>query len=342
MTILSDRIDEVRAARPGLAGELRCIASEMPGSATQRSLTQLAEALDQNRNSAEIAGRFPEYAWLLTIQSGAATTDAMIAMLEQSTHQYRLRVKKIRAIAYPTVLIFVALVLLLAASAFLIPPFDEMYDEFALRLPWSTSVVISVSRFVVAAPIVAALLVVGFCSVVVSILWLWIGDGPIKRAITGRASTSRTLRGPMAKACLQLAELCDDGVELTRSLKIVSGCDHNQVLRSALAQLSADLADGLSNPSCSRAAAVLPPNVLFALHCGQRRVNVENGLPASAVNSELLRELSANYRDAIVGRKEWAPFLVGQASVIVVGIVIAFTVISLFAPMVSLVTALSS
>ena len=84
MKTLYERIDHVRSSRKDLPLLLRNIAAEIPGSWTRKSLLGLASAMENNASAAELVAKFPHHCWLLTLQSSAATTDALTAMLEQA------------------------------------------------------------------------------------------------------------------------------------------------------------------------------------------------------------------------------------------------------------------
>lgn len=333
---LEQRIDQVRATRTRLSAELRSIAEEIPASFTKRQLSRMSDDVDRGVATSELISRYPEHSWLLTIRSSSATAEATVAMLEQSAYQHRLQRKKVRAIAYPLTLMLVAITILLLACVLLVPPFDEMFQEFQLRLPVMTELVIGVSRFVIAAPVQTALIVTTMLVGVAALLWFWIGDGALKCRLLGRSRFGHVTRKPLARMCFQLAELCDEGIELPQGLQIVGDCDHTGILGPALKHLAIEADEAGYSLTRSRTISVVPPNVLFALDCGGRSVAANSG-----TNTTLMRQLSANYRDVSIHRKEWASFFIGQIAVVSVGVVIGFIVLALFAPLVSLVTSLS-
>ncbi|MCO8124225.1 hypothetical protein NHH03_20955 [Stieleria sp. TO1_6] len=352
MQALYQRIDQVRSERPDLPIQLRSIAEEMPRSSTRNTLLKLAAAVENKVPADQIAARFPRHCWLLTLQSSAATTDALTAILEQSAFQHNIQRKRIRAIAYPVILVAIAAAMVLVACALLVPPFDEMYQEFAFKLPPQTVALINLSRLVTGHPIAAALLVLLASALVAGLLWFWISDNPIKQQLFGDSLNRFAARQSLAKAALQLAELSDEGVPLERALRISAESTATPTLRSVLADLAIQAMQDPSQLRRTRAAAFLPPNFLMALYSPAQH---SSALPStnpqshstenddrSPANTTMLRELAANYRDLSIRRKDWGTFILGQLAIVGVGFIIAFIVISLFAPMVSLVSALSS
>ena len=342
MQALYDRIDHVRGTRVDLPKQLREIATEIPSARTAHSLSKLAEALDNKTSAAEIASKFPEHCWLLTLQSTAATTDALTAMLEQSTYQDQLRSKKIRSIAYPVVLMSLAFAMSLAALTLLIPPFDEMYQEFELMLPAPTMALVGASRFVSQSPLLVIGLVIVFLAGLSTLLWLWIGEDPMKRRFLGTSISIPVLRQSLAKVALQIAELCDDGLTLGQALKIAAESASNTIVRSLLGDLAVAVAQDPGQLRRSRAAVFFPPNFLFALRPTGPTTGFHGNGSDTSPNTTMLRELAISYRELSIRRKEWFSFLLAQFCVIGVGLLIGFIVIALFMPLVSLITSLSS
>ncbi|PAY20698.1 hypothetical protein CKO51_04705 [Rhodopirellula sp. SM50] len=338
MKSLYERIEQVRNTRKDLPAQLRNIAQEIPSVWTRNTLRQLATALDEGATSAQLVARFPEQCWLLTLQSSAATTDALTAMLEQSAFQHSLRTKKIRTIAYPLILMLIAIALLMAVIVFLVPTFDEMYREFGLRLPAPTEALINLSRGVNAHPLLAFILLCTFLSGVAGLLWVWIGDTPIKRKLFGTSVHGPMMRQSLAKVALQVAELVDEGIQLDRALKIAAESNADVAIRSLVGDLAIQAGHDASLLHRTRSALIFPPNFLFALNPA-----LPSAQPVpSPPNTTMLRELAASYRDLSMRRKDWVAFILGQFTVIGVGLMIGFLVLALFSPMVSLVSSLSS
>ncbi|QEG02491.1 Putative type II secretion system protein F [Stieleria maiorica] len=338
MKSLYDRIDQVRTARKDLPKQLRDIAEEIPGAWTRNTLRQLAVDLDRNVSSAHLVAHYPEHCWLLTLQSSAATTDALTAMLEQSAFQHGLRTKKIRTIAYPVVLLAIAATLMTAVIAILVPTFDEMYREFELRLPVTTEALVNVSRAVNAHPLVTVALLIAFLACLAGGLWAWIGNGVLKTKLLGPRIDGQTIRQSLAKTSLQVAELLDEGIELDRALKIAAESASEVTVRTLVGDLAIQAGHDAGNLHRTRAAMVFPPNFLFALS----PTRPSTGSIASAPNTTMLRELAASYRELSIRRRDWIAFVLGQITVIGVGLMIGFLVLALFSPMISLVSALSS
>ena len=75
------------------------------------------------------------------------------------------------AIAYPALLLIATAMMFLAILLFLVPQFEAMFDDFGMKLPWITEVLIGMSHFVLSFwwPMLALLIFVG---VLFSLYWL--------------------------------------------------------------------------------------------------------------------------------------------------------------------------
>lgn len=337
MKTLYERIDQVRSRRKDLPNQLRNIAPEIPSESTRKKLHGLADSVESESSAAQLVSTFPEHCWLVTLQSSAATTDALTAMLEQAAYQHGIQVKKIRTLAYPLVLLSIAIVMTITALALLIPPFDEMYQEFDLNLPELTKGLVFASRTVTGSPLVVLIVVTVGMVALAGLLWIWVGDTAIKRTLLGPSTNVTSIRQSLATVALQLAELIDDGLSLGHSLRIVAESNPDRTMQRILGDLAVHVDKNNSDLQKTRAAMILPPNFLFALNPSTQG-GVSNVTPP---NTTMLRELATSYRELSIRRKDWISFILAQITVIGVGLLIAVIVIALFMPLISLVTSLS-
>ncbi len=345
MQALHERIDQVRTVRKDLPQQLRQIALEIPNSGTRRTLGRMADAVEFGSSAAQLAAAFRDHCWLLTLQSSAATTDALTAVLEQSAYQHRIQLKKLRTIAYPTVLLTITLGMTVLALQYLIPPFDEMYQEFELQLPAPTLMLIAASRWVNTFPPLAVVVVILLTLAIGGALWAWISDGPIKRKLFGPSVDLSSIRQSLAMVSLQISDLSDEGIDLAKALRISAESSPNDVMRGLMAALAVTAASDSKKLRLTRAAMFLPPNFIYALSTPPARpadaASKTAGKPATLPNATMLRELAANYRDLSIRNREWMSFVLAQVCVISVGLLIGYIVLALFMPLVSLVSALA-
>lgn len=333
MRTLHERIDEVRRKHPDFGSSIREIAEELPLSRTRRDLLRLAAALDDDQPSTMLATTFPKLRWLLTVPSSSATTDVLTVMLEQSTYDNALQQRRVAKAAYPVCLASIGIVVILFVCAFIVPTFQEMYDDFGLSLPVPTKALFSLADFVNGHLIITLVIAMAVSGCFAALLWAWICEGPLKRALIGYSPSSSQTKFSIAGAAHQLAELADDDIPIDRSLRIAAESSTEPTLRAALGDLANHTRIDADKISHSRASIYLPPNFLLALGNGSNR--------SAAINAPLMRAIARSNRDLSVHRKDWTSFLLGPIAFFLIGIMIMFVVISLFSPMLSLITSLS-
>lgn len=334
MKTLHERIDEVRQQHPEFGSSIREIADELPLSRTRRDLLRLATALDEDQPSAMLVSTFPKLRWLLTVPSSSATTDLLTVMLEQSTYDNALQQRRFAKAAYPFCLATVGIVVSLFICVFIVPTFQEMYEDFGLSLPVPTKSLFAVADFVNDHLIFTFVIAIAISACFAVLLWAWISEGPLKRAVLGYTPKSSQTKFSIAGAAHQLAELSEDNIPLDRSLRIAAESNTEPTLRAALGDLANHARIDANKISQSRASIYLPPNFLHALGMDDDR--------SAAVNAPLMRAIAQNNRDLSVHRKDWTSFLLGPIAFFMIGMMIMFVVISLFSPMLSLITSLSS
>lgn len=336
MRALCERIDQVRSGHSKLAARMKLVGNEIPSRSERSTVMELSEALEQNASSQMLVSRFPDFCWLLTLRSSFAVTEGLGLILEQSAFRRRNRRRKMRAVAYPLLLIILVGMICVAACFFIVPEYEAMFRDFELRLPTATQWVIEFSRFlrnrivivVATIALVSAASAIGF--------WRWIGSGRFGSGSGQPRSQSSSRRREsihqsQSKAAIQLAELIDDHVSTPEAVAIASQSCGNRRVRAALAELANRLPKSTSSEMerPQQASKLLPANLQLALS-------------QSPANTALLRELSATYRDLSYRHRSWVSYLIGPLAVLGIGLIIAFILLTLFAPLISLITSLSS
>ena len=134
----------------------------------------------------------------------------------------------------------------------------------------------------------------------------------------------------MSRFTSALAELLSIEAPLPEALRIAGrSCKHRH-FRVKAEQMADQLEfDGIALQQ-SPVAHNFPAVMIHALSFEPRKPN-----------TPLLRELARTYSERARTRVSWSTSFVGPISLIVIGLLVGFTVIALFMPLVSLVTSLS-
>ena len=242
--------------------------------------------------------------------------------------EQELRVQSWQAFVYPVVMVILCLTLLVLFSFFLIPIFKEMFADFGLSLPAPTLLVIFVSdqvtQYLLRTVVISAILgVIGFVCI-----WFW-----RKHALTNRlfgrlvAGTSSNLRA-MSRFTSSVAELIALGASKSDALLIAGRTCKHELFRRAGIEASEVIRYGQLPNAESGAMRFLPATLSLALNEGEPNVN-------------FLREIAAMYSERSQRKSNWFISLFPSLAVLMVGLVVGFVVISLFMPLVTLISALA-
>ena len=138
-----------RSAAAGLAPVLHAVRAEVErGSALSQALAQ---------HPAQFSAL---YVGMVQAGERAGILDAMLERLASTLEANAALQRRVRgALAYPLAVGMIALAVLVALLVLVVPVFEEVFQAFGAPLPWSTQLVLSVSRALTAHP--ATLLLVG-------------------------------------------------------------------------------------------------------------------------------------------------------------------------------------
>ena len=307
------------------------------------TVRQVADELEAGRSLSEAfdrhANRFPPLYGRL-VAAGVSAGDLSGVLLNMGRHLAmvsRLRATFARALTYPIVVAacLLAVVLFLGLSVF--PKFEVMFNEFKVDLPAVTNAGIAVSHALLwLTPTVAVLAVVG--AVVSAFVWRSM-DGVARQRAVEAVFLPMPLVGPAVKRNL-LARWCDAvglGVTAGLDLPAAIGLATDAVGSPALARDGAVLVDALragrpvDDPAVTADLRLLPPTVPTVLALAGEGHDLPSGLKTL---SDLFQQ-QAELRVAMI------PTILTPILVTVAAALIGMVVLSLFAPLFSLVSAVS-
>jgi len=246
----------------------------------------------------------------------------------------KLKKKVIGAMIYPAVVITIAVAIVAMIMIFVIPKFAEIFKDFNLKLPAITQYLVDFSNWfgpgfgwawVLASPIIFMLLY----------KLIRMSDGgryftdvvkikiPILGAIVGKSSIARFTR--------TLGTLISAGVPILDAINITKETSGNEVYARALSKVHDAIREGESMADPLRATKVVDAIVVNMVDVGEETGDLD----------KMLMKIADNYDsdvDVLVGS---LISILEPVMVVVLGLIVGFIVIALFAPMVSLIQGVS-
>lgn len=270
--------------------------------------------------------------WTHLIEAGETSGNLPLVLDQLATNleaNMNLRKKLVSAMVYPAVLIVIAFGAVLVFLLKIIPIFSKLFKMFNAKLPGITVFVISISDFmrVYFLPIFATLLVIAFF---------------VKRYLDtpmGRAFADRTVLripvfesfikdGILARISINLSTLVKSGVNLLKSIEIVSQISGNTVYQTALLNVSHDVQQGKSLSNALAQNPLFPPMMVDMIMIGE-----ESGrLP------DMMSRVAKYYEDRVdtfIGRLST---LIEPVILVFIGALVGFLVVAIFLPIFSLST----
>jgi type IV pilus assembly protein PilC len=247
----------------------------------------------------------------------------------------KLKKKVIGAMIYPAVVISIAIAIVSLIMIFVIPKFITIFHDFKVELPEITQILIAISQwfcpptngwaYVLFSPIAISLIVKLIRmseggKYAVDLVKLKI---PVMGGILAKTSIARFTR--------TLGTLISAGVPILDALNITKETCGNEVYSRALVKVHDAIREGESMADPLRATKVCDALVVNMIDVGEETGDLDKMLMKIADNYD-------NDVDVLVGS---LISILEPIMVVVLGVIVGFIVIALFAPMIALIQSVS-
>jgi len=246
----------------------------------------------------------------------------------------KLKKKVIGAMIYPAVVISIAVAVVSMIMIFVIPKFKEIFNDFGLKLPPVTQVLLTISTWFAEQYGWAYMLAAPF------VIWMTLklirtSDGgryatdlillkiPILGSIVGKSSIARFTR--------TLGTLISAGVPILDAINITKETSGNEVYARALAKVHDAIREGESMAEPLRQTKVCDAIVVNMVDVGEETGDLD----------KMLMKVADNYDSDVDVLVSSLISILEPVMVVVLGVIVGFIVIALFMPMVSLIQGVS-
>lgn len=269
---------------------------------------------------------FPELLVSL-VASGEASGNLDAIMLRMATHyekENKIRNKVSSALIYPIVLALVSVGAVVFILTYVMPTFTEVFKESGTILPWSTRLLLGLSEgiknnwFI----IIIFVIILTFCinmflkteqgKIVSSKLKLKL---PILKKLNQMIIVSRFTR--------TLSTLIASGLSLIEALQIVSGVAGNKIAENALLKIRDKVMRGESLYTSMTESGIFPAMLYSMIKIGEETGSLD----------DILNKTADFYDEELESVIQRSVALMEPLLIVVMGIVIAFIVLSILIPM---------
>ncbi|WP_268825687.1 type II secretion system F family protein [Bifidobacterium pseudocatenulatum] len=192
-------------------------------------------------------------------ETGGFLDKSLITVADSFEADVRLQGQIKGALAYPVVVLGIAVLLVGVMLLTIVPMFDSMYASMGAELPWVTQIMVDMGK---AAPVGIPVIIV--CAVAFVMFWkcnrnkdiirTWWDPFTLKAPVFGKLTTNVAL----ARFCNNFASMLASGVPILQALDIVGSTSGNYVIDEASKRVSRlvergyRLADSMGTEKCSR------------------------------------------------------------------------------------------
>jgi len=254
----------------------------------------------------------------------------------------RLRRRIIGAMIYPVVVISIAVLILTGIMVFVIPKFQEIFEEFGVELPAVTIFLINTSLWA-AGTLHEDQTVPGAIWILGSPIIFWLFLKLVRKTGPGRAITDHIrIRipaiGPLIKKTAvarftrTLGTLISAGVPILEAIMITRDTSGNYVFEKALTEVHDSIREGETFAEPLRQAKVCDPIVVNMIDVGEETGDLD----------VMLMKIADNYDEEVDVAVQSLVRLIEPLLVVVLGGIIGTIVIALFMPLVAMIEQLTN
>ena len=265
-------------------------------------------------------------------ETGGFLDKSLITVADSFEADVRLQGQIKGALAYPVVVLCIALVLVAAMLLTIVPTFASMYDSMGAQLPLITQIMVNMGK---AMPYALPIIIVA--AVALAIFWkrnrnkdiirTWWDPFTLKAPVFGKLSTNLAL----ARFCNNFSSMLASGVPILQALDIVGSTSGNYVIEGAskrvgrLVERGYRLADSMSTEK-------IFPNMMVQM--------VAIGEDSGAID-KMLASAGKAYDEEAQSMAKQLTSLLEPLMILVLGVVVGFMVVALYLPMFSMFDAIN-
>jgi type IV pilus assembly protein PilC len=318
---------------------LKILSNQMKPSLLKNITGEVAEDVETGSSLSEALGKHPKtfdklYVNMVKAGEAGGVLDVILQRLAGFMERMEaLKRKIIGASIYPIVVITIAIAVVLAIMAFIVPRFSEVFKSVNVPMPPMTLFLMACSNFVmnywfvlIGAPILLYILIKA---------WSRTKGG---RHTVDRIKLHAPLVGPIIKKsvigrfCRTLGTLLQSGVPILEALNIVKNATGNEVVAQAIEKVHDSIREGESIAEPLAQSGVFDDIVINMIDVGEETGELD----------KMLLKIADNY-DAEVDAAVGALMSILEPLLIVgLGFTVGFIVVALFLPLVSLLQGIGS
>jgi type IV pilus assembly protein PilC len=333
LVLFTGQLSAMLAGGLHLVRILTALATETANSKFKKVLTDVRDDITAGASFADALGRHPhifDRLYVSVVRAGELSgalpivLDTLTIYLEKAA---QLRRKVFGAIAYPLVILSVAILIVFVMIVKIVPIFENVYARANAQLPPPTRLLIAIStavrNYTVVFFLLGTLLVVLFYIALQTERGRRIFDGlKLRMPLFG----SLILKAIMARTCRTLSVLLNAGIPLIEAMETVSRVTGNKVIEEAMVSATQRMRDGGTIAETLRETGHFPSMVTQLVATGE-----ESGtLPA------MLGKAALYYEQQVDNAVATLSTLIEPIMIVIMGAIAGGVIFALYLPIFTL------
>ena len=312
-----------------LAPALSALVEQLQGTPLAKIMQQVADSVNTGSTLADALKKHTSVFSQLFVNMVAAgeasgtLEDVLLRLAEMLEKRVNLAGKVKSAVAYPAMMVVVAVGVVVFLLSFVIPSLTEIFLEMNRTLPWPTRLLISTSAFIKTyLLLIAVVICAGFCGIG---FWLRTKEGrlfadrwKLKLPVFG----GLFLKLEIARLTRTLGILLISGIPVLSALEIAKAVIRNSFIADALGSVKDLVSRGDNIAAAIRKTGLFPPIVFHIIATGQNGGNIEAALI----------EIADMYDTEVDRHAKTLVSLLEPAILLVMGVIIGFVVLAILLP----------
>ncbi len=313
---------------------LRCLTileqQQKPG-ILRVTLRRVREDVEGGASLSEAMGRHPKafdrlYVNMVAAGETGGVLDTILSRLADFLEKAQwLRRRVITAMIYPIAVITVAALIVTGIMVWVIPRFEEIFEDMKTELPKVTLMLLSMSNWFARG---------GWLVVVFAPLGVFILSRILRLSRGGRMLTDKIkLRIPLVGKILSktavarftrtLGTLIEAGVPILEALNITRNTSGNEVFARAIGEVHDSVREGETFADPLRASKVCDPIVVNMVDVGEETGDLD----------KMLLKVADNYDEEVDATVTAMVSVIEPLMVVILGVIVGFIVLGIFLPL---------
>ncbi|MFM1823438.1 MAG: Type secretion system protein [Planctomycetota bacterium] len=348
LTLFTRQLSTLQDAGLPLLRSLQILEGQQKPGVLKNVLGGVCEEVESGTSLSESMAKFPKafdrlYVKMVAAGEVGGVLDVILQRLADFMEKgQRLKRRIIGALIYPAVVIFIAVLIVTGIMYFVIPKFQEIFEDFDVKLPDLTIFMINASKWVAGTSsknqVVPGVVWILCSPVILFLLWKL-----IRKTNFGRAATDTVLLrvpvlgGLMRKTAIArftrtLGTLISAGVPILEAVLITRDTSGNYVFEKALTQVHDSIREGETFAVPLRASKTCDAIVVNMIDVGEETGDLD----------VMLMKIADNYDEEVDVAVASLLSLLEPFMVVVLGGIVLLIVLALFLPLVSMIESVSN